>query len=121
MTCKTCPKAKPAQKCAAQLQIATTTLLSTAVYVYLESTSTGRIDRYAATTDGAGIVVIDTPEVATNSSYTIYVTDQTDTDQNNRATMTLDLDGTPTETDCYLLTFNNPQAGDYPLIEIVLQ
>lgn len=121
MNCQSCIKAKPAQKCATQLQIGTTTLLTTDVYVYFESTATLRLDRYEATTDGSGVVVIDTPEVSLQTSYTVYVTDRADTDQNNRATLTLDLDGTPTETDCYLLRFVNPQAGDYPLIEIVLE
>lgn len=121
MACETCPKAKPAQKCATQLQIAETALLTTGVYVYFKSTATGRIDRYEATTDGLGIIVVNTPEVSTTTSYTVYVTEQTDTDQNNRVTLTLDLDGTPTETDCYLLRFENPQSGDYPIIKIVLE
>jgi len=120
MACNTCPIAKPVPACATDLEIATTSLISTDVYVYFRSTSTGRLERFEATTDLSGVITLPTPELALNTSYEVYATDQIDTDQSNRIVLTLDLDGTDTEVECYLLRFDNPQAGDFPLITVVL-
>ena len=119
MSCDVCPVVNQVPACATSLDVGEVSTIED-VYVYFKNQATGRESRFASTPDGSGNVIIPTPVLSLTTSYRVWITEQSDTDQVDGEEITLDLDGTPTIVNCYLLRFMNPQSGDYPLIEVVL-
>jgi hypothetical protein len=74
--CISCRNAKPLSKCGTVIIIGTITQLSTDVAIYVQELSTGRLTRYEATSDGAGVVACDFTNVKfnENSGYEIWLT-----------------------------------------------
>jgi len=119
MSCENCPKALPAPICAENLNVGE---VSTAnpVYVYFESIGTGRLNRYEAT-PVAGVVVIDTPQLAINTSYRVWINEQTTETPSEGLDITLDQGAGTTVVECYLFRFTNPQQGDYTTVKVTLE
>ena len=121
MICPTCPTTQPVPACAGQIQIGKTTLaLDIEVWVYFESSATGRLERFEGAANISGDIIINTPELALTTSYEVWVTLRPESVITRRVELTLNQGVTAIQTDCYLLRWSNSQAGDYPFAEIVL-
>ena len=121
MTCNTCPTTQPVPACAGQIQIGKTGLdLDIEVWVYFESSATGRLERFEGVVNNSGDVIIDTPELALTTSYEVWVTLRPESVITRRVELTLNQGVTPVQTDCYILRWSNSQDGDYTFAEIVL-
>jgi len=118
MSCDNCRSTLRVPQCADNLIMGTVATVNP-VYVYFESIGTQRLNRYEAT-PVAGIVTINTPELAAHTSYKIWITEQSSEQQSEGLTITLPEDGGTTDVDCYLLRFSKPQAGNYTTIRVEL-
>lgn len=92
MACTTCSYTKTVPTCITNLIVGTIDDLSSDVYVFIKNISTGKIDRFEATSDGAGLVTLSS--IPTNyfmdeHDYEIWVTLRT-VSQNDRESITID-------------------------------
>lgn len=83
MSCSSCPRTKKILSCTTVLTIGTTNLLSTAIYVYIKSHTTGRLYRYSATTSLTGLITatITAQQFAEGHDYELWITLATATNE----------------------------------------
>ncbi len=112
MQCLTCTNAKELTGGNSSITLGTIASLNADVYIYVENTANGKQFRQEATTDGAGVVVLDTTDPSgytydTGADYNTWVTLQTG-DISDAQTITIDTVGY----ECLRLRFAKPVGSN---------
>ena len=105
MSCTNCTESNQIPECVDTITIGTIANLNTAVYIYIRNLSTGYVHQQAATSSGAGLVILDStlPDKSfynENHLYELWITLQS-AGINNKKTITIDAE----VQDCLLLNF----------------
>lgn len=114
MNCNACTKARPLNSCSDELVIGTFAP-DTDFYVYLQIVATGNLMRLEATSDGDGLLILDTSDIdfATALEYQLWVTLQSATSQHDEVTFSAsDGEETVEGITCLLLNFEKVWDGD---------
>lgn len=114
MNCNACYKTRPLNSCSDEIVIGTFAP-DTDFYVYLEIVATGNIVRLEATSDGDGLLAINTSEIdfSTVLEYQLWVTLQSATSQHDNETFTAsDGEDEVEGITCLLLKFEKVMDGD---------
>jgi hypothetical protein len=72
--CDKCINATLLPLCAASIEIGTTTELNQGLIVYFKNLTTGRLDMLAATSDGAGLIVVDVTPITFMEGHKYEIT-----------------------------------------------
>lgn len=112
MNCNSCFKTRPLNSCSDEIVIGTFAP-NEDFYVYIQTIATGNIMRLDASSDGSGILSIDTSEInfATTLEYMLWVTLQSATSQHDNVTFSSS-DGEVEGATCLLLNFEKVMDGD---------
>lgn len=114
MNCNACHKTRPLNSCSDEIVIGTFAP-DTDFYVYIQTIATGNIIRLEATSDGDGLLSIDTSEINFSDvlQYQLWVTLQSATSQHDNVTFTASDGSEEVEAiECLLLKFENVMDGD---------
>lgn len=108
MSCSTCTKTKKLTQCVNEISIGTIAEVDTEVYIYLKLVATGRVERHEATSDGAGLVVLNSTDITFMSGmlYEVWVGLRT-TSVEDKLPVTID----SVEYDCFQVEFERVWTG----------
>ena len=111
--CSPCTRVKNLPSCVTDIVIGTVAQTSTAHYVYFKNLATGRINRYAATSDGSGLLTVTVDEeIFPQHTYKVWVNQQSATNATDEETITIGA-ATPTclEIHFYRVTDDSGQVN----------
>lgn len=118
-TCLKCTKVNNIPKCLDELVVGTISSTNTDVYIVLES-STGRIITFTATSDGAGLVKLDTTDFEPNQvfNYNLWVSLQSN---NIYDAEDLTIEGETDPVKCVSFKFDTVYNGNGSVISFASQ